>query len=134
MTTTLDTQRCPDKAAIDVSATTLVRRPVVAVAAHATDLDTRLTWLPHVLGRRLPVPFEVVETAGNGMVLRTGSGALTLEAVYTWVPRGTFTEVTLRTIGAAPGAGLASSLIAGTVRRAMARDLTRLTAAVEKAA
>lgn len=134
MTTTLDTTRCPQRAPLDVTETTLVRRPVADVAAHATDLDSRLTWLPHVLGRRLPVPFEVVETADDGMVLRAGSGPFALEAVYTWAPRGTFTEVTLRSIGDAPGAGLAAPLVTSAVRRAMVRDLARLTGAIERAA
>lgn len=134
MTTTLDTTRCPARAPLDVTATALVRRPVTDVATHATDLDTRLAWLPHLLGRRLPVPFEVVETADNGMVFRAGSGPFALEAVYTWAPRGTYTEVTLRSIGDAPGAGLAASVMTSTVRRAMARDLARLTRTIEQAA
>lgn len=134
MTTTLDTSRCPEQAAVDVTETTLVRRPVADVARHATDLDTRLAWLPHLLGRRLPVPFEVVETADDGMVLRAGGGPFALEAIYTWAPRGTFTEITLRSIGDAPGAGLAAPLMTSPVRRGMARDLARLSAAIERAA
>lgn len=104
------------------------------VAAHASGLDTRLARLPHVLGRRLPMGFEVVASAEDGMVLRAGSGPVAVEAVYTWAPRGTYTEVTLRTIGDAPGAGLAVPLVTGTVRRAMARDLARLTSEIERAA
>lgn len=121
-------------AALDVTASALVRRPVMDVAAHATDPETVQTWTPHVLGRRLPMGFEVVEATDGGLVLRTGGGPVAVEAVYSWEPVGTWTRLTLRSVGDAPGAGLAVPLIERAVQRAMSRDLARLTRSLEQAA
>lgn len=97
------------------------------VAAHAIDPRTSEAWQPHVLGRRVTLGFEVEEyDAASHLVLRSEQGRVVLEATYTWVPKGTWTQVTLRQTGEAPGVGLAASILEKALARAMVKNLDRL--------
>lgn len=121
--------------ALDVTVHQLVRKPVAVVAAHAGSPVTTSQWFPHLLGRRVPLGFDVVEyDAEHGMVLRTGQGRIQLEATYTWEPAGTWTRVTLRTRGDAPKVGLAGSLLGRAAGKGMRNDLERLVTLIEATA
>lgn len=118
--------------AMDVTVSSLVRRPVADVARHAADPATAEAWLPHVLGRKLPLGFELVSfEPAVGMVLRTGQGPVALEATYTWEPAGAWTRLTLRQTGDAPIVGLAAPLIEKAAAKAMARTLARVVDLIE---
>ncbi len=120
---------------MDVTVTSLVRRPVAEVARHAADPLTADAWLPQVLGRKLPLGFDLASfDPSHGMVLRSTQGPVALEASYTWEPAGTWTRVTLRQIGDAPVVGLASPLIEKAAGRAMSRTLARLVDTLESSA
>jgi hypothetical protein len=117
---------------MDVSVSSLVRRPVADVARHAADPATAESWLPHVLGRRLPLGFELVSfEPAVGMVLRSAQGPVALEATYTWEPTGSWTRLTLRQTGDAPIVGLAAPLIEKAASKAMSRTLARLVELLE---
>jgi hypothetical protein len=126
-----------DATTLDVTVSALVRRPVSTVAAHAAHPETAASWLPHALGRRLPLGFSVVSyDADSTLVLRTGQGPFRLEATYSWEPNGTWTRLTLRSRGDAPRAGLASMaapLLHRAVTKAMERDMARLVGSIESA-
>lgn len=120
---------------MDVTVSSLVRRPVSDVARHAADPATAQTWLPHVLGRKLPLGFELASfEPASGMVLRSTQGPVALQATYTWEPAGTWTKVTLRQTGDAPVVGLAAPLIERAAAKAMSRTLARLVEALESRA
>jgi hypothetical protein len=104
------------------------------VAAHAIDPRTAEAWQPHVLGRRLPLGFQVAEyDAASHMVLRSAQGRVAFEATFTWEPKGTWTQVTLRQTGEAPGVGRAASILDKALARAMAKNLDRLVETLQKA-
>lgn len=118
--------------AMDVTVSSLVRRPVADVARHAADPATAQAWLPHVLGRKLPLGFELVSfEPAVGMVLRSAQGPVALEATYTWEPTGSWTRLTLRQTGDAPIVGLAAPLIEKAAAKAMSRTLARLVELLE---
>jgi hypothetical protein len=117
---------------MDVSVSSLVRRSTADVAAHAIDVRTAAEWQPHVLGRRVPLGFEIVDyDPASHLVLRSVQGPVAFEATYSWVPQGTWTRVTLRQTGDAPGVGLAASLLEKALAKAMARNLARLVELLE---
>jgi len=119
---------------MDVSVSSLVRRSVADVAAHSIDVRTAADWQPHVLGRRVPLGFEVVDyDPASHIVLRSEQGPVAFEATYTWVPQGTWTRITLRQTGDAPGVGLAASLLERALAKAMAKNLARLVEVLEAA-
>jgi hypothetical protein len=121
--------------AMDVSVSSLVRRPVADVAAHAIDVRTAAEWQPHVLGRRVPLGFEVVDyDPASHIVLRSEQGPVAFEATYSWLPQGTWTRVTLRQTGDAPGAGLAASILEKALMKAMTKNLARLVELLEQPA
>ncbi|MDO7868127.1 hypothetical protein [Nocardioides jiangxiensis] len=118
--------------AMDVTVSSLVRRPVADVARHAADPATAEAWLPHVLGRKLPLGFDLVSfEPTHGMVLRSEQGPVALEATYTWEPTGAWTKLTLRQTGEAPLVGLAAPLIEKAAAKAMARTVARLVETLE---
>lgn len=120
---------------MDVTVTSLVRRPVAEVAQHAADPATSGDWLPQVFGRKLPLGFDLASfDPEHGMVLRSAQGPVALEATYTWEPTGTWTKVTLRQIGDAPVVGLAAPLIEKAAAKAMSRTLARLVETLETGA
>jgi len=118
---------------MDVSVSSLIRRPMVEVAAHAIDVRTAAEWQPHVLGRRVPLGFEVMDyDPASHIVLRSEQGRVAFEATYSWVPQGTWTRLTLRQTGDAPGVGLAASILEKALAKAMAKNLTRLVELLEQ--
>lgn len=118
--------------AMDVTVSSLVRRPVADVASHAIDVRTAAAWQPHVLGRRVPLGFEVVDYApATHMTLRSEQGPVAFEATYTWEPTGTWTKVTLRQTGEAPVIGLAAPIFEKALTKAMAANLARLVEVLE---
>jgi hypothetical protein len=103
--------------AMDVTVSSIVRRPVADVAAHAIDVRSAAAWQPHVLGRRVPLGFEIAEyDAATHMTLRSEQGPVAFEATYTWEP----TMI-----------GLAAPIFEKALAWAMANNLARLVEVLE---
>jgi uncharacterized membrane protein len=144
--------------AIDVETEITIARPRGEVAAYACEPDNATAWYANIesaewhtprplavgsrfafvarfLGRRLAYVYEVRELIpGERFVMATTDGPLDMETTYTWADAGDgATVMRLRNRGEPPGfARLLAPLIAGAVRRANRKDLTRLKRILEQ--
>jgi polyketide cyclase/dehydrase/lipid transport protein len=144
--------------AIDVETEITIARRRGEVAAYACEPDNATAWYANIesaewrtprplavgsrfefvarfLGRRLAYVYEVRELIpGERFVMATTDGPLDMETTYTWADAGDgATVMRLRNRGEPPGfARLLAPLIAGAVRRANRKDLTRLKRILEQ--
>jgi uncharacterized protein YndB with AHSA1/START domain len=139
---------------VDVLCQVEIPRPRAEVAAYASDPDNTTTWYSNIeavewetprplavgsrlsfvarfLGRRLAYTYEIRELVpGECLVMSTAQGPFPMETTYTWqdAPDGT-TRMTLRNRGEPAGfAKVAAPVMARAMRRAMTKDLRRLSA------
>ena len=142
---------------VDVETQIDIDRPRADVAAYAADPDNATSWYQNIsaiewkspkpvtigsrvafaasfLGRRLAYTYEVIELIpGERFVQRTSEGPFPMETTYTWAdnPAGG-TTMRLRNRGQPTGfSKLAAPMMAGAIRRANRKDLTRLKAILE---
>jgi hypothetical protein len=143
---------------VDVTAETVIRRPVGEVAAYAGDpgnapswyvniravewrtpppvrVGSRMDFVAQFLGRRLEYTYEVVELVPDQrLVMRTAQGPFPMETTYTWEPAGpdedghATTRMVLRNHGEPAGF---SRLAAPVMERAMRRAMTKDLAALK---
>jgi uncharacterized membrane protein len=138
--------------AVHVETTIEIGRSRHDVAAYASDPDNATSWYENIesvewktarplavgtqvafvaalLGRRLVYTYEVVVLIpGERFAMRTAEGPFPMETTYTWedAPNGG-TRMTLRNRGEASGfSRVAAPLMAGAMRRANRKDLSRL--------
>ena len=142
---------------VDVTVETVIRRPVDAVAAYATDPTNAPEWYANIdsvewltdppveigakvafvarfLGRRLEYTYEFIEVVpGERLVMRTAQGPVPMETTYTWSPAGDgATRMTLRNRGEPTGfSKLVAPFMAPAVRRANQKDLVKLKSILE---
>lgn len=144
---------------VDVEVETFIARPVAAVAAFAGDpsnaprwyvniksvrwetpppvaLGSRMAFVAHFLGRELAYTYEVTELVpGERLVMRTAQGPFPMETTYAFSAEGEGTRMRLRNRGEPAGfSKLVAPLLASAMRRAMTKDLARLTGLLESAA
>ena len=142
---------------VDVTAETIIERPVELVAAYAADPSNAPEWYANIdsveweteprvemgakvafvarfLGRRLEYTYELVEAEpGTRLVMRTAQGPFPMETTYTWTSvDATSTRMTLRNRGEPAGfSKLVAPLMAPAMRRANRKDLVALKAILE---
>ncbi len=137
---------------VDVQTEIEIDRPRDEVATFASDPDNATTWYENIkavqwkspkpvsvgsriaflatfLGRSLAYTYEVTELVpGERFVMRTAEGPFPMETTYSWhdaVAGGT--RMTLRNRGEPAGfSRLAAPMMAGAMRRANRKDLSRL--------
>src|SRR3954452_13573473 len=143
---------------VDVLTEIEIQRPRDAVAAFAADpanatawyrnirsvewetapplaVGSRLRFAAQFLGRTLEYTYEVREhDPGRRFVMSTAEGPFPMETTYTFEDAGAgATRMTLRNRGEPAGfAKVAASMMAGSIRRANARDLRRLKEILEQ--
>jgi uncharacterized protein YndB with AHSA1/START domain len=144
--------------AVDVLCQLEIPRPREVVAAYAADPDHTTSWYSNIkavewetprplaigsrlafiatfLGRRLSYTYEIRELVpGERLVMSTSEGPFPMETTYTWEDAGEgATRMTLRNRGEPSGfAKLASPGMALAMRRAMTRDLERLSEILQR--
>jgi uncharacterized protein YndB with AHSA1/START domain len=144
--------------AVDVQCEIEIPRPRADVAAYAADPDKTTTWYANIeavewgtprplavgsrlgfvatfLGRRLTYTYEVRELVpGDRLVMSTAQGPFPMETTYAWQDAGEgSTRMTLRNRGEPAGfAKIAAPVMARAMRRAMTKDLQRLSAILER--
>lgn len=143
-------------AAVDVTVTTTINRPVPEVSAFAGDPTTAPQWYANIrsvrwqtpppvqvgsrvefvarfLGRELAYTYEVTELVpGERLVMRTAQGPFPMCTTYTWEPDGAGTRMTLSNTGEPSGfAAVARPVMELAMRRATTKDLARLKQLVE---
>lgn len=138
--------------AVDVRCELDIPRPRAEVAAYASDPDNATAWYANIkavdwdtprpvavgsritfvatfLGRRLAYTYEIRELVpGERLVMSTAQGPFPMETTYTWhnAAEGS-TRMTLRNRGEPAGfAKIAAPIMARAMRRAMTKDLQRL--------
>jgi uncharacterized protein YndB with AHSA1/START domain len=140
--------------AVDVTCELVIPRPRAEVAAYASDPDNTTAWYSNIkavewetppplavgsrvafvagfLGRRLAYTYEIRELVpGERLVMSTAQGPFPMETTYAWQDAGDgATRMTLRNRGEPAGfKKLAAPAIARAMRRAMTKDLERLSA------
>ena len=146
--------------AVDVVCEIEIPRPRADVAAYACDPDNATAWYANIkavewetprplavgsriafvatfLGRRLRYTYELRELVpGERLRMSTAEGPFPMETTYTWhdAPAGA-TRMTLRNRGMPAGfAKVAAPIMARAMRRAMGKDLRRLSAILERSA
>jgi uncharacterized protein YndB with AHSA1/START domain len=144
--------------AVDVRCERTIPRPRGDVAAYAADPDTATAWYSNIkavhwetppplavgsrlafvatfLGRRLSYTYEIRELVpGERLVMSTAQGPFPMETTYTWedAPDGA-TRMTLQNRGEPSGfRKVAAPVMARAMRRAMTKDLERLSAILER--
>jgi uncharacterized protein YndB with AHSA1/START domain len=144
--------------AVDVQCEIEIPRPRAEVAAYASDPDKTTTWYANIeavewgtprplavgsrlafvatfLGRRLTYTYEVRELVpGDRLVMSTAQGPFPMETTYAWQDAGEgSTRMTLRNRGEPAGfAKIAAPVMARAMRRAMTKDLQRLSAILKR--
>jgi hypothetical protein len=144
--------------AVDVVCERTIPRPRAEVAAYAADPDNTISWYSNIrsvewqtprplavgsrlafvarfLGRRLSYIYEIRELVpGECLVMSTEQGPFPMETTYTWRDAGAnATRMTLRNRGEPSGFGkVAAPVMARAMRRAMSKDLERLSAILER--
>ena len=143
---------------VDVQCERTIPRPRAEVAAYAADPDNTTSWYSNIkavewatprplavgsrlefiatfLGRRLSYTYEIRELVpGERLVMSTAQGPFPMETTYTWEDAGDgATRMTLRNRGEPSGfRRIASPVMARAMRRAMTKDLERLSAILER--
>jgi uncharacterized protein YndB with AHSA1/START domain len=146
--------------AVDVQCERTIPRPRSEVAAYAADPDNTTSWYSNIkavewetprplavgsrlafiasfLGRRLSYTYEIRELVpGERLVMSTAQGPFPMETTYTWEDAGDgATRMTLRNRGEPAGfRKIAGPVMARAMRRAMTKDLERLSAIVQRQA
>jgi uncharacterized protein YndB with AHSA1/START domain len=149
----------PSVVAVDVLCELTIPRPRAEVAAYAADPDNTTSWYSNIqavewqtprpltvgsrlsfvarfLGRRLSYTYEIRELVpGERLVMSTDQGPFPMETSYIWQDAGTgATRMTLRNRGEPSGFGkVAAPVMARAMRRAMTKDLERLSAILQRA-
>jgi uncharacterized membrane protein len=144
--------------AVDVHCELTIPRPRDDVAGYAADLDNTTSWYANIkavewqtprplavgsrlafiatfLGRRLSYTYEVRELVpGERLVMSTAQGPFPMETTYTWQDAGPeATRMTLRNRGEPSGfRKVAAPVMARAMRRAMTKDLERLSAILQQ--
>jgi len=144
--------------AVDVECERTIPRPRSEVAAYAADPDNTTSWYSNIkavewetprplavgsrlafiatfLGRRLSYTYEIRELVpGERLVMSTAQGPFPMETTYTWEDAGDgATRMTLRNRGEPSGfQRIAAPVMARAMRRAMTKDLQRLSAILER--
>ena len=143
---------------VEVESLIDISRPREEVAAYACDPDNATGWYENIkaavwksprplsvgsriafvaefLGRRLEYTYEVIEfVPGERFVMRTAEGPFPMETTYIWEDTaGGATRMTLRNRGNPTGfARIAAPAMAGAMRRANRKDLSRLKQVLER--
>jgi uncharacterized protein YndB with AHSA1/START domain len=146
--------------AVDIECERTIPRPRSEVAAYATDPDNTTSWYANIkavewetprplalgsrlafiatfLGRRLSYTYEIRELVpGERLVMSTAQGPFPMETTYTWEDAGEgATRMTMRNRGEPSGfQKIAAPVMARAMRRAMTKDLERLSAILERRA
>jgi uncharacterized protein YndB with AHSA1/START domain len=146
--------------AVDVIVERTIPRPQSEVAAYAADPDNTTSWYANIkavewetppplavgsrlafiatfLGRRLTYTYEIRELVpGKRLVMSTAQGPFPMETTYTWEAAGEgATRMTLRNRGEPSGfQKVAAPVMARAMRRAMTKDLERLSAILQRQA
>jgi uncharacterized protein YndB with AHSA1/START domain len=146
--------------AVDIECERTIPRPRSEVAAYATDPDNTTSWYANIkavewetprplvlgsrlafiatfLGRRLSYTYEIRELVpGERLVMSTAQGPFPMETTYTWEDAGEgATRMTMRNRGEPSGfKKIAGPVMARAMRRAMTKDLERLSAILERRA
>jgi len=146
--------------AVDIACNLEIPRPRAEVAAYASDPDnttawyanieavkwetprplavgTRLAFIAIFLGRRLSYTYEIREfEAGERLVMSTEQGPFPMETTYTWQAAGDHaTKMTLRNRGEPAGlATVVTPVVARAMKRAITKDLERLSAILQRRA
>src|SRR5215213_4172381 len=100
-------------------------------------VGSRIAFVASFLGRRLAYTYEIRELApGERLVMGTAQGPFPMETTYTWQDAGKgSTLMMLRNRGEPAGfARVAAPFMARAMRRAMSRDLRRLSGILERPA
>jgi uncharacterized membrane protein len=134
---------------VDVTVSTVIERPIAAVAAYAGDpsnapdwyrrisaaewrtdppitLGSRVTFRARFLGRDLVYTYEITEyEPGERVAMQTSEGPFPMHTTYTWRAVGDrVTHMTLRNHGEPSGLSkFAAPLMAMAMKRAMTQDL-----------
>src|SRR5260370_26743797 len=98
-------------------------------AARPVAVGSRIAFVAQFLGRRLAYTYEVTELVpGERLVMRTADGPFAMETTYMWEDTSSGgTRMTLRNRGEPSGfSKLAAPMMAGAMRRANRKDLSRL--------
>jgi hypothetical protein len=145
---------------VDVQCERTIPHPRSEVAAYAADPDNTTSWYSNIkaiewetprplavgsrlafiatfLGRRLTYTYEIRELVpGERLVMSTAQGPFPMETTYTWEDAGEgATHMTLRNRGEPSGfQKIAAPVMARAMRRAMSKDLERLSAILQRRA
>lgn len=143
---------------VNVTADIVIDRPCADVAAYASDLSNVSDWyesvesvswrtpppltvgsqleiVVSVLGRRSTYAYEILDfVPSERLVMRTGSGPLPMETIYTWTPIDDGrTRMAIRNHGEPSGfAKLGAPMMSAGIRRSSQRDLKNLKRILEK--
>jgi hypothetical protein len=147
-----------NRMAVDVHCELTIPRPRYEVATYAADPDNTTSWYSNIkavewqtprplavgsrlafiatfLGRRLAYVYEIRELVpGERLVMSTAQGPFPMETTYTWQDAGPqATRMTLRNRGEPSGfKKVAAPVMARAMRRAMTKDLERLSAILQQ--
>ena len=137
-------------AAVDVTTSIVINRPLAEVAAFAANPDnvpkwyvnitsverkkppparvgSRIAFVAHFLGKRIAYTYEIVELTDRKLVMRTAEGPFPMETTYEWEPTEGGTRMTLRNRGTPSGfASITAPFMARAMRRANEKDLAAL--------
>jgi uncharacterized protein YndB with AHSA1/START domain len=143
---------------VDIQCEATIARPRREVSAYASDPDNATSWYANIkavewetprppavgsrvafvatfLGRRLTYTYEIRELApGERLVMSTAEGPFPMETTYTWEDAGPgATRMTMRNRGEPSGfAKVGAPMMARQMRRAMSKDLERLSAILQR--